>query len=115
MTRVIGSAGRDGDGIAIRLTAGTRRGYYRVAAEEVPDLLAGVAAAGLWSDDAPVGIVAPSRDLRVLLGAFRDLCGFTGGGPLVRVGAVAFLIPRAHLAAHYDRHDGPVEVLGGGA
>ena len=36
MTRVIGSAGRDGDGIAIRLTAGPRRGCYRVAAEEVP-------------------------------------------------------------------------------
>lgn len=116
MRRVIGSAVRDhDDGIAIRLEAGPRRGCYRVEAGEVPYLLAGVAAATLWSGDAPVGIVAPSRDLRVLLGAFRDLCGFTGGGPVVWVGATAFLIPRAHLAARYDRRDGPVDVLGGGA
>ncbi|MEN6518844.1 MAG: hypothetical protein ABFC38_11825 [Methanospirillum sp.] len=116
MSTAIGSAVRDDDdGIAIRLEAGPRRGCYRVAAERVPDLLAGIAAATLWSDDAPVGIVAPSRDPRFLLGAFRDLCGFTGGGPLVWAGATAFLIPRAHLAAHYDRHDCPVDVLDGGA
>lgn len=115
MTVAIGYAVRDGDGIAIRLTAGPRRGCYRVPAEEVPTLLAGAAAATLWADGAPVGIVAPSQDLRVLLGAFRDLCGFADGGPLVRAGAAAFLIPRAHIAAHYDRHDGPVAVLGGGA
>ena len=111
MTREIGHAVRDGDAIAIRLEGGPRGGCYRVDAGKVPRLLAGVAAATLWSDGVPVGIVAPSRDLRILFGAFRELCGFTGGGPLVRAGATAFLIPRAHLRAHYDRYDGPVPVL----
>jgi hypothetical protein len=111
MTGTIGHAVRDGEAIAILLEAGSRRGRYRVDAGEAPRLLAGVAAVTLWSDDAPVGVVAPSRDLRVLLGAFRELCGFTGGGPLVRAGATAFMVPRTHLQAHYDRHDGPVPVL----
>ena len=78
MSRVIGYAVRDGDGIAIRLEAGPRRGCYRVAAEEVPDLLAGFPAT-LCADDAPVGDIAASRSLRVLRGAFRAGLGFLDG------------------------------------
>jgi hypothetical protein len=36
-----------------------------------------------------------------------------GDGIEVRLGAAAFVIPRAHLAAHYARHDGPVTVYAG--
>ncbi|MEN6519335.1 MAG: hypothetical protein ABFC38_14370 [Methanospirillum sp.] len=114
MTRVIGSAERDGDGIEIRLDAGPRHGCYRVAAEEVPYLLAGFPAT-LTADDAPVGDLAASRSLAVLLGAFRAGLGFLEAGTVCPVGTAAFMVPRAHLAAHYARDDGPVPVLAGGA
>ncbi len=113
MMHRIGSAVRDGDGIAVRLVAGPRCGRYRVPAGETPGLLAGRAMATLRSDDAPVGLIAPSRDLRVLLGAFRDQCGFVGTGSLIWLGGAAFVIPRAHLAAHYARYDGPVAAYAG--
>ena len=111
---VIGMASREGDGIAIRLFAGARRGCYRVAAEEVPTLLAGYPAT-LIADGVAVGDVAASRSLRVLLGAFRAGHGFLEAGTVCPVAAAAFLVPRAHLAAHYERDDGPVPVLAGGA
>lgn len=114
MTTVIGTAGRDGDGIGIRLVAGSRRGCYRVAAEEVPTLLAGHAAA-LYADDVAVGDIAASKTLRVLLGGFRAGLGFLEAGTVRPVARAAFMVPRAHLAAHYERDDGPVPVLAGGA
>jgi len=113
MMEPVGYAVRDGDGIEVRLGGGARRGWYRVAAGEAPALLAGRAAAALWVSAAPVGIIAPSKDLRVLLGAFRDRRGFTRAAPLSWIGAAAFAIPRAHLAAHYARFDGPVTVYAG--
>ncbi len=113
MTRVIGSAVRDGDGIEIRLDAGPRRGCYRVTAEEVPYLLAGFPAT-LAADDAPVGDVATSRSLAVLRGAFRTGLGFLQAGTVCPVRTAAFMVPRAHLAAHYLRDDGPIPVLAGG-
>lgn len=114
MSRVIGQAVRDGDAIAIRLEAGTRRGCYRVAADEVPYLLAGFPAP-LTADGAVVGDIASSRSLQVLRGAFRAGLGFVEAGTVCRVGTAAFMVPRAHLAAHYDRDDGPIPVLAGGA
>ena len=114
MRAVIGSAGRDGDGIAVRLEAGPRRGCYRVPAAEVPGLFAGYAAT-LVADGVAVGDIAASRGLRVLVGAFRAGLGFLEAGTLCPVVTAAFLVPRAHLAAHYERDDGPVPVLAGGA
>ena len=114
MSTVIGQAERDGDGIEVRLVAGPRRGCYRVAAEEVPILLSGYPAT-LSADDVAVGDIAPSKSLRVLLGAFRAGLGFVEGGTVRPVGAAAFMVPRRHLAAHYERDDGPVPVLAGGA
>ncbi|MEN6343042.1 MAG: hypothetical protein ABFC89_10860 [Methanospirillum sp.] len=114
MSTVIGTAGRDGDGIAIRLEAGPRRGCYRVAAEEAPTLLDGYAAT-LTADDVAVGDIAPSRSLRVLVGGFRAVLGFLEAGTVRPVVTAAFMVPRAHLAAHYDRDDGPIPVLAGGA
>ena len=114
MSTVIGEAVRDGDEIEVRLVAGPRRGCYRVAAEEVPDLLAGFPAT-LTADGAAVGDIAASRSLRVLLGAFRAGLGFLEAGTVCPVVSAAFMVPRAHLAAHYEREDGPVPVLTGGA
>lgn len=114
MSTVIGTAGRDGSGIEVRLVAGPRRGCYRVAAEEVPTLLAGYPAT-LTADDVVVGDIAASRSLRVLLGAFRAGLGFLEAGTVCPVATAAFMVPRAHLAAHYERDDGPVPVLAGGA
>jgi hypothetical protein len=111
MTREIGCAVRDGDAIAIRLEAGPRRGCYRVDAGEAPRLLAGRGAATLRSGAAPVGVIAPSKGLRVLRGGFCAGRGFSKIGAPWPTSAAAFLIPRAHLRAHYDRHDGPVPVL----
>ncbi|MEN6341973.1 MAG: hypothetical protein ABFC89_05380 [Methanospirillum sp.] len=113
MTVAIGYAVRDGDGIAIRLTAGPRRGCYRVAAGTAPSLLAGVASAALLVDGIAVGVIAPSKSLRLLRGAFCADGDFhpERAGPLRS--ATAFLVPRPHLRAHYDRHDGPVPVLAG--
>ena len=115
MSTVIGEIVRDGDAIAIRLVAGPRHGCYRVAAEEVPDLLAGYSVVLAADDGMPVGDVAASRSLRVLLGAFRVGLGFLEAGTVRPVVAAAFMVPRAHLAAHYRRGDGPVPVLAGGA
>lgn len=114
MSSIIGEAVRDGDGIEVRLVAGPRRGCYRVAAEEVPGLLAGFPAT-LTADGMPVGDIAASRSLRVLLGGFRAGLGFLEAGTVCPVVTAAFLVPRAHLAAHYERDDGPVPVLAGGA
>ena len=114
MSTVIGEAGRDGDAIEVRLRAGPRRGCYRVAAEEVPTLLSGYSAA-LTTDGVAVGDIAASRSLRVLVGAFRDGLGFLETGTVRPVVFAAFMVPRAHLAAHYERDDGPVPVLAGGA
>ena len=109
----IGYAVRDGDGIAFRLVAGPRRGCYCVEAGEVDDLLAGRAPAALRVDGVPVGVVAPSRSLRLLVGAFWHgrVPARRGGLPTRRA---TFLVPRLHLCAHYDRDDGPVPVLAGG-
>lgn len=109
--RRIGFAVRDGDGVAVRLMAGPRRGCYRVGAGETPGLLAGAAAATLCAAGVPVGEIVPSRSLRVLRGSFRDGRGFVRDGARVRVGPTAFVVPRAHLAAHYARCDGPVPVF----
>lgn len=114
MSTVIGSAERDGDGIEIRLVAGPRRGCYRVAAEEVPILLSGYPAT-LTADDVAVGDIASSKSLLVLLGAFRAGLRFLEAGTVCPVATAAFMVPRLHLAAHYERTDGPVPVLAGGA
>ncbi len=114
MSRAIGEIGRDGDGIAVRLEAGPRRGCYRVPGEEVPDLLAGYAAT-LVADGVAVGDIAASRSLRVLRGGFRAGRGFLEAGTACPVVTAVFLVPRAHLRAHYERDDGPVPVLAGGA
>ena len=115
MTMPIGTAGRDGDDLLIRLTAGPRRGRFRVPAAEVGPLLAGLSAVVRDEEGAAVGDLATSRSLRVLTGAFRAGRGFVVQPAAFPVAAPAFLVPRAHLAAHYDRHDGPVPVLAGGA
>ncbi|HIH03984.1 MAG TPA: hypothetical protein HA263_09110 [Methanoregulaceae archaeon] len=114
MSQIIGEAVRDDDGIEVRLAAGPRRGCYRVAAEEVPPLLAGFPAA-LFAEDAPVGDIVASRSLAVLRGSFRAGLGFLEAGTVCAVVTAAFLIPRAHLAAHYARDDGPISILAGGA
>jgi len=114
MSTVIGEAVRDGDEIEVRLRAGPRRGCYRVGAEEVTSLLAGFPAT-LTADGVAVGDIAASRSLRVLLGAFRAGLGFLESGTVCPVVSAAFMVPRAHLAAHYERDDGPVPVLAGGA
>lgn len=114
MSTVIGTAGREGDEIEVRLVAGPRRGCYRVTAEEVLSLLAGYPAT-LSADDVGVGDIAASRSLLVLLGAFRAGLGFLEAGTVIPVARAAFMVPRAHLAAHYERDDGPIPVLAGGA
>lgn len=114
MTTVIGDAGRDGDAIEVRLVAGPRRGCYRVIEEEVPTLLSGYPAA-LIADDVAVGDIVASRSLRVLLGAFRAGLGFLEAGAVCPVMTAAFMVPRAHLAAHYERDDGPIPILAGSA
>ena len=114
MSTVIGEAGRDGDAIEVWLRAGPRRGCYRVAAGEVPTLLSGYSAA-LTADGVTVGDIASSKSLRVLLGGFRDGLGFLETGTACPVLNAVFMVPRAHLAAHYHRDDGPIPILAGGA
>jgi hypothetical protein len=115
MRPAIGCAVRDdGDGITIRLGDGPRRGRYRVGVKEVPTLLAGYPAV-LTADSVPVGDLVASRSLRVLLGGFRDGRGFVEAGTRCPVERTAFLVPRAHLAAHYHLCDSPIPVLHGGA
>ena len=50
----------------------------------------------------------------MLIGASRAGLGFVPAGAVFPPSPPAFLIPRDHLRAHYDRDDGPVEVLGTG-
>jgi len=114
MSTVIGTAGRDGTEIEIRLIAGRRRGCYRVIEEEVPTLLSGYPAT-LTADEVAVGDIVASKSLRVFLGAFRSGLGFLEAGTVYPVVTAAFMVPRAHLRAHYDRDDGPIPVLAGGA
>jgi hypothetical protein len=115
MSTVIGLAGRADDSaeIEVRLTAPVRR-FYRVLAGDVPAVLGGYAA-GLHNEEGtPVGDIETSASGRMLIGASRAGLGFIEEGEIVPVGTPAFMIPRAHLAAHYHRHDEPVEVLAPG-
>ena len=115
MRAVVGSAGRadDADGIEIRIAAPVPR-VYRVLAADAPRMLAGYAAVLYSEEGEPVGDIAGSASGRVLLGSSRAGRGFVPDGAAFPVMTAAFLIPRDHLRAHYDRHDGPVEVLGAG-
>jgi hypothetical protein len=80
----------------------------------MPYLLAGFPTP-LTADGVAVGDIAASRSLRVLRGAFRAGLGFVEAGTICPVVVAAFMVPRAHLAAHYSRDDGPIPVLAGGA
>jgi len=113
---MIGSAGRaDGsDEIEVRIAVGVPR-VYRVLAGDVPRLLQGYPAALYGEEGEPVGDIAASASLRMLVGASRAGLGFVADGATCPVGVPAFMVPRDHLRAHYDRGDGPVEVLGGDA
>jgi hypothetical protein len=115
MTTVIGSAGRadDSDEIEIQIASPVLR-VYRVLAADARQVLAGYPAVLYSREGEPVGDVATSASGRVLLGASRAGLGFVLDGEACPVGIAAFLVPRDHLRAHYDRHDGPVEVLAGG-
>ena len=117
MTAAIGTAGRadDSDDLEFRIDGGR---YYRVLAADVLLCLRGYPAllyAGDPDSADPVGDIESSVSGRVLLGASRAGLGFVAEGETFPVEAAAFMIPRDHLRAHYYRHDGPVEVLGGGA
>lgn len=112
----VGTAGRaDGsDEIEIRIPAPASR-CYRVLADDAPRVLAGWPAILYDEEGAAVGDIESSASLRMLVGASRAGLGFVAEGETFPVEAAAFMIPRDHLRAHYYRHDGPVEVLGGGA
>ena len=120
MTRqAVGTAGRagDSDDIEFRIDGGR---YYRVLAADVPLCLRGYPAllyAGDPDSADPVGDIEGSASGLVLIGASRADLGFvvtvpsTGPRP---VNKAEWLVPRDHLRAHYNRHDGPVDVLAGG-
>ena len=112
----IGVAGRadDADDITIRIGTPVRR-WYRVQGEDVPRVLGGYAAL-LYAGDAAdaIGDIATSASGTMLIGASRAGLGFVPAGAVFPPSPPAFLIPRDHLRAHYDRDDGPVEVLGTG-
>ena len=114
MTATIGTVERDGDDLLIRLAAGPRRGRYRVPAGEVAGVVAGGRAV-LYDDGTAVSDIAASRSLQVLIGAFRAGRGFVVQPAAFPVLAVVFMIPRARVRAQYDRGDGPIPVLAGGA
>ncbi|MEN6516956.1 MAG: hypothetical protein ABFC38_02040 [Methanospirillum sp.] len=116
MRAVVGSAGRaeDSDEIEIRIAVPLPR-VYRVLAVDARQVLAGYPAVLYSREGEPVGDIAASASGRVLLGVSRAGLGFVLDGEACPVEVAAFLVPRDHLRAHYDRHDGPVEVLGGGA
>ena len=113
----VGTAGRaeNPDELEIRISAGVPR-RYRVLAADVPAVLAGYAAVLFNEEGDPVGDIGPSADGVMLLGAGRAGRGFVPGGTVFPVSHAAWAIPRDHLRAHYNRHDGPVDVLlAGGA
>lgn len=115
MTReTVGTAGRasDSDEIEIRIAAPVAR-RYRVLADDAPRLLAGHPAVLYSGEGEPIGDLEASAGLRMLVGASRAGLGFVADGEARPVGAAAFLVVRDHLRAHYNRHDGPVDVLGG--
>ena len=115
MRAVVGSAGRADtpDEIEIRIAAPVPR-RYRVLAADAPRVLAGYSAVLYSEEGEPVGDIESSASVRVLLGASRAGLGFVADGEARPVGAAAFLVVRDHLRAHYNRHDGPVDVLAGG-
>lgn len=115
MSSVVGSAGRadDSDEIEIRIGAPTPR-VYRVQAEDAGRVLSGYSAVLYSEEGDPIGDIAGSASGRMLIGASRAGLGFVPDGDVFLIDAAAFLIPRDHLRAHYNRHDGPIEVLGGG-
>lgn len=110
MRAVVGTAGRaeDSDEIEIRIGGGRR---YRVLAADVPFVLAGYSAVLSGEEGEPVGDIAGSASGRMLLGASRAGRGFVADGEAFPVEAAAWIVPRDHLRAHYNRHDGPVDVL----
>ena len=115
MRAVVGSAGRadNPDEIEIRIAAPVPR-VYRVLAADARQLLAGYSAVLYSEEGEPVGDIAGSASGRMLLGASRAGFGFVPAGAAFPVGAAAWMVVRDHLRAHYNRHDGPVEVLGAG-
>lgn len=115
MRAVVGSAYRvdTPDEIEIRIAAPVPR-VYRVLAADAGQVLAGYPAVLYSGEGEPVGDVATSASGRVLLGASRAGRGFVSDGEVFPVEAAAWMVVRDHLRAHYNRHDGPVEVLGAG-
>ena len=119
MSPVFGEAGRadDSDDLEFRIDGGRS---YRVLATDVPLCLRGYPVllyAGDPDSADPVGDIEGSASGRVLVGASRTGLGFvvtvpsTGPRP---VSEAEWIVPRDHLRAHYNRHDGPVDVLAGG-
>lgn len=115
----VGTAGRadDSDDLEFRIDGGR---YYRVLAADVPLCLRGYPVllyAGDPDSADPVGDIEGSVSGRVLVGASRAGLGFVvtvpSAGPRP-VSGDGWIVPRDHLRAHYDRHDGPVDVLAGG-
>ncbi len=116
MRAVVGTAGRadNSDEIEIRITAGTPR-RYRVLAEDASRVLGGYSAVLYSEEGEPIGDIATSASGQMLLGASRAGLGFVPDGEVFPVEVAAWMFSRDHLRAHYYQHDGPVEVLGGGA
>lgn len=117
MTRqAVGTAGRadDADDLAFRIDGGRQ---YRVLAADVPAVLAGypgILYAGDPDAADPVGDVESSASGRMILGQSRAGLGFVVTVPStwpLPVEAAEWMVPRDHLRAHYNRHDGPIEVL----
>ena len=115
MTATVGTVERDGDDLLWRL-AGALPGLYWTPAVAVPGLFAGGSAV-LYEDDGwPVGTVGTSASLRMLIGEFSPAAVFVYEPGVFAVVDPSFMVPRAHVRAHYWRNDGPVPVLAcGGA
>lgn len=112
----IGTVERDGDDLLWRLAAGPHRGIFWTPAAEVAGLLA-CGSAILYEDDGwPVGDIATSASLRMLIGRFRESGVFVREPTVERVDAPTFMVPRAQIRAYYWRDGGPAPVLacGGG-
>jgi hypothetical protein len=112
---VVGSAGRADtlDEIEIRIAVPVPR-RYRVLATDASRVLAGYSAVLYSEEGEPVGDIEGSASGRVLLGASRAGRGFVPEGAAFLVEVAAWMIARDHLRAHYNRHDGRIEVLGAG-
>ena len=109
-----GTVERYGDDLLWRLVAGPHTGVYWTPAADVAGLLAGGSAV-LYEDDGwPVGDVATSASLRMLIGQFRPAGVFVLGPAADAVTAPSLMVPRAQVRAHYYRDDGPVEVMRAG-